>query len=126
MWTKEESKAASQRRYYAKNKKKLLAYKKQWEAENPEKRKVCVMKWRAKNPEKLAAIKKASSAKARENLTDYYVSSKLAQLKGIHQTPRQLREHPEIIECFRAIMKLRRMCRTKKKQNANERRKESL
>ena len=94
--------------------------------EKAEKRKASVKKWVEANPEKRKAIDRATHAKAVENLTDGYVVSKLARLKGINQTAKQLRQYPEIIDCYRAIMKLRRLCRTKNKENENERRNGSL
>jgi len=115
MWTKEEKRAYG-RRYYAENKEKAASNHKKWSAENKEKVNAIGRQWRAENPEKSAVSARRSQVKGVENLADYYVSQVLAQRKGIHQTAKQLREYPEIIECFRAIMKLKRICRTKKKQ----------
>ena len=117
MVTKREREAARQRRYYVKNKEKVAATAKKWRAENPEKSAAGIKKWQDSNPEKVAASKKATAAKTVENLSDWYVASKLSRLKGIHQTPAQLRQYPEIIDCYRAIMKLRRLCRIKNREN---------
>ena len=113
-----EKDAAINKKWREANKAKQAAQKKQWRAENPEKHLATVKKWREANPEKDAASQRASSAKSVENLTNWYVSSQLAKRKDIHQTPAQLRQYPEIIECFRAIMKLRRMCRIKNKEKS--------
>ena len=115
MRTKEE-KAVYHKKWQAANPEKKKAAVMKWRAENPEKNAAIFKKWQDSNPEKYAASQKASSAKQVENLSDSYVSSQLSKRKGINQTAAQLREYPEIIECFRAIMKLRRLCRTKKKE----------
>lgn len=115
MRTKEE-KAVYHKKWQAANPEKKKAAVMKWRAENPEKNAASFKKWQDSNPEKYAASQKASSAKAVENLTNSYVATQLAKRKDIRQTPRQLREYPEIIDCFRAILKLRRLCRTKKKQ----------
>ena len=99
------------------NPKKVAANHLRWNKENPEKQYAIHKKWREENPEKFAVYAKASQAKAVENLTDGYVSTLLSRRKDIHQTARQLREYPEIIECFRAVLKLRRMCRIKNREN---------
>ena len=108
--------AAYNKRWRAENSEKAAAACKQWNAANPDKLAASSKKWAEANPEKYAASKKATKAKAVENLTDGYVSSQLSKRKGMHQTAAQLREYPEIIDCYRAIMKLRRICRIKNKE----------
>ena len=113
-----EKLAATAKKWREDNPKKVAAHRLKWNKENPEKQHAHHRKWVEANPEKRKAIDKATKAKKVENLTDGYVSSQLAKRKGMHQTAAQLREYPEIIECFRAVLKLRRLCRIKNKERS--------
>ena len=133
MQTKEE-KAAYLRKWQAENKERRAAYDKKYRAENPEKkvasnkkwyaknkeRHVAInKKWRAKNPEKIAANSKKATKKSRENLSDHYVSKRFAMLKNSPYTAKELRQFPDIIETLRLIMKIKRLCIIKNKENEN-------
>jgi len=100
MQTKEEKRAAYQRKYYA---------------ENPEKRAAINKKWNANNSEKKAGYTK----KARENLSVSYVSNSFAARKNSPYTAKELRQFPDIIETLRLIMKIKRLCIIKNKENEN-------
>ena len=129
MQTKEE-KAAYLKKWRDKNKEKITAYnvknkekkaaqKKKWRDNNKERHVAINKKWRAKNPEKIAAYIKKANKKSRENLSDYYVSKRFSKLKNSPCTAKELRQFPDIIETLRLIMKIKRLCIIKNKENEN-------
>ena len=95
------------------------AYQKKWHAENKERHVAINKKWRAKNSEKIAACSRKATKKSRENLSDSYVSKRFAQLKNSPYTAKELRQFPDIIETLRLIMKIKRLCIIKNKENEN-------
>ena len=78
---------------------------KKWRKENPEKHKQSTKKWRKENPEKLQKIQ------AREvlNLTNAYVVSRIRQPTKL--SLKTIKNHPEIIEIKRALIKFNRIIR---------------
>ena len=107
-------------------------YKKQWRKENLEKvkeenlkAKPRTDKWRKKNKEKLK-IKKAhyrlknieyikskkpyQEKKAREELQDNYVIQQITKRSKL--TSKDVRNHPQLIEVKRIIIKTKRLCKT--------------
>ena len=110
-----EKRAAYQRKYYAENPEKRAAYGKKYYDANRDKQAAINKKWNANNPEKKAGYTK----KARENLSDCYVSNSFSKLKNSPYTAKELRQFPDIIETLRLIMKIKRLCIIKNKENEN-------
>ena len=91
------------------------AYNKKWNAENKEKKVALNKKWQANNREKKSGYNK----KGKENLCDSYVSNNFAARKNSFYTAKELRQFPDIIETLRLIMKIKRLCIIKNKENEN-------
>ena len=96
-----------------------LAYDKKWRADNPEKVAASNKKYRVINPERYSAHSKKANKKCRENLSDSYVSNNFATRKNSPYTAKELRQFPDIIETLRLIMKIKRLCIIKNKENEN-------
>ena len=100
-------------------KEQIAAYHKKYRAENPEKRAAWSRKWLADNKERRAAINKVFHKRGMENLSDCYVSDSFAKRKNSPYTGKELRQFPDIIETLRLIMKIKRLCIIKNKENEN-------
>lgn len=107
-------------------------YKKQWRKENPEKvkqqnlrakprtdkwrkenkkvLKVKKAKYRLKNIEHIKSKKPIEYKKAIEELQDCYVITQITKRSNL--TSKEIRNHPELIEAKRIIIKTKRLCRT--------------
>tara|TARA_R110000787_G_C13191711_1_gene423057 strand:+ start:293 stop:652 length:360 start_codon:yes stop_codon:yes gene_type:complete len=118
MMTKEE-KAAYRKSYRAQNPEREAALKKKWRADNKELILAYKRKWKINNPEKAAAHSKKATKKYIENLSDCYVSDSFAKRKNTPYTAKELRQFPDIIETLRLIMKIKRLCIIKNKENEN-------
>ena len=116
--TKEE-KAAYRKSYRAQNPEREAALKKKWRADNKELISAYQRKWKINNPEKAAAHNKKATKKYIENLSDSYVSDIFAKRKNSPYTAKELRQFPDIIETLRLIMKIKRLCTIKNKENEN-------
>lgn len=118
MQTKEE-RSAYLKRYRAQNPEKVAAQKKKWRANNKELISAHTRKWKINNPEKAAACAKKAQKKYVENLSDSYVSDIFARRKNSPCTAKELGQFPDIIETLRLIMKIKRLCIIKNKENEN-------
>jgi len=76
-------------------------------------------KWKINNPDKHAAHSRKATKKGIENLSVSYVSSRFARRKNFPCTAKELRQFPDIIETLRLIMKIKRLCIIKNKENEN-------
>ena len=69
------------KKWYKKNKKKILKAVKKWAKENPEKRKIIVDRWNENNPEKRIAVIKKSYKKNIKNIRKRNVAYNLKKYK---------------------------------------------
>tara|TARA_R110000772_G_C13060546_1_gene415243 strand:+ start:40 stop:354 length:315 start_codon:yes stop_codon:yes gene_type:complete len=94
------------------------AWQSQYNRDNPERTSAARKKWRLKNLQKSLSSGRAKSIKSTETLSDCYLSWCFSSLQGIPQTAQQIRQLPDVIKTYRLIMKIRRQCRIKIKENA--------
>lgn len=85
------------------NPEKLRQSNSKWYKSNPENGK----KWRESNREKVVEYRIKSNRKAVETLSDSYIAKLLACHDNI--SVKQIRQHPELIECQRIILKTKRL-----------------
>ena len=94
------------------------AWQRQYTRDNPGRNSAVCKRWRLKNLKKSLSSGRAKSIKSTETLSDYYLTSCFSSLKGIPQTAQEIRQLPDVIKTYRLIMKIRRQCRIKIKENA--------